>query len=231
MIQVLHSAFIQNSAFILAALTAIIAIPYIASKYVKETYPENVKKDFISVIHNTKSTPEYIPFLEFSLTGIWILLFIAMPLADAIFIGVVLTILITLAVTDIKYMILPNILTYSLIAIGISYGAIHGNMLGACIGAAFGAGVPLIILGVFYLVSGKVGMGMGDIKLFAGVGACMGVESLWFIIMAANLLGILYAVIVKYHRGTVMSFGQFIVAATLIWMLLPMNVKGFFSII
>ncbi len=75
--------------------------------------------------------------------------------------------------TDLKNRIVPNELTYSMVAIGIGFSLIYGVMMGDYIRAfygVFGAALAFALGYIMYLTGGWAG---GDVKLFAGLGALL----------------------------------------------------------
>lgn len=112
-----------------------------------------------------------------------------------------------LAVMDIKTTELPPEVALPIGAIGLltafvipeswPYSAIVGNVSGldAVLGGLIGGGLVVTIIGVYYLVTKRIGMGGGDIWMMVMVGACLGWECLPFIFLASSVQGIIAAVI------------------------------------
>jgi leader peptidase (prepilin peptidase)/N-methyltransferase len=76
---------------------------------------------------------------------------------------------------------------------------------------------------VFKLVTGKEGMGFGDFKLLAAMGAWLGVKMLLPIVLAASLIGAIVGIAMKMsaalREGRYVPFGPFLAGAGLIVML------------
>ena len=112
-----------------------------------------------------------------------------------------------LAVMDFKTTELPPEVALPIGAIGLltafvipeswPYSAVLGNVSGmdAVLGALIGGGIVVSIIGLYYLLTKRIGMGGGDIWMMVMVGACLGWECLPFIFLAASLQGIVAAVI------------------------------------
>ena len=77
---------------------------------------------------------------------------------------------------------------------------------------------------VFKLVTGKEGMGYGDFKLFAALGAWFGVQALIPIILVASVIGALVGIAMKFmsqlREGGYIPFGPFLAGAGFAAMLL-----------
>jgi len=134
--------------------------------------------------------------------------------------------LIALTGIDLDHQLLPDNLTLPLVwgglvaavAIGPAPGqALPVSPFAAIIGAAAGYSSLWLVFHVFRLITGKEGMGYGDFKLFAALGAWLGWKLLPLIIMlsaaAGAVLGILMIVIRGRDRAAPMPFGPYLAAA------------------
>jgi leader peptidase (prepilin peptidase)/N-methyltransferase len=100
---------------------------------------------------------------------------------------------IVLTMIDFEHQILPDVLTYSLLWLGLLVNT-HGYFcsLSAAVWGAVLAYLSLwTVIKLFYLLTGKIGMGYGDFKLFAALGAWFGGMALTPILLGACTLGIL----------------------------------------
>lgn len=144
-----------------------------------------------------------------------------------------LTILIALAIYDIKYLTLPNRLVY--ILLGVSVIHIIGSciffhedlnqIIGSIFGFVIGGGVFYIL---FQLSSGKW-IGGGDVKLGAVLGLILGSAlNAFMMIFIASLLGTLISLpllAVKRLGGkSQIPYGPFLIAATIILMLFSTSI-------
>ncbi len=77
------------------------------------------------------------------------------------------------------------------------FANIVGNIywLDAVIGGLIGGSIIVLIIGAYFLLTRRIGMGGGDIWMMIMVGACLGWECLPFIFLAASLQGIIAAAI------------------------------------
>lgn len=123
-------------------------------------------------------------------------LFAYTMLHGLIFMGILLAV----SVIDLDHMIIPDSLSLGGAMVGMGIAFLAGEGTGvpwqtSAIGAATGAGILLTVALVYQLVRGQEGMGMGDVKLMAMLGAFLGLESIPFIIFGAALQGTVFAVI------------------------------------
>lgn len=135
-------------------------------------------------------------------------------------------ILIAASVIDLRTQLLPDNLTLPLLWLGllISIAAVFVGPVQAIIGAATGYMLLWSVFQLFKLVTGKEGMGHGDFKLMAALGAWLGWESLPLVIILSAAVGALVGVALiagkKQGQGEPMPFGPFIAAAgwiALLW--------------
>ncbi|KFF49004.1 methyltransferase [Gammaproteobacteria bacterium MFB021] len=128
-------------------------------------------------------------------------------------------VLLALAVIDWRTQLLPDALTLPLLWAGLLYQwAYHPLWLGsAVLGAAAGYLVLWAVYWLFKLITGKEGMGHGDFKLMAALGAWLGWQNLPLLLLlsagAGTLIGIALIVGRRHERGQPLPFGPFIALA------------------
>jgi leader peptidase (prepilin peptidase)/N-methyltransferase len=105
--------------------------------------------------------------------------------------------LITLSIIDIKTMLLPDNLTLPLLWLGIAvnYFGIFTDLKSSVLGAMAGYLSLWSVYHLFKVLTGKEGMGFGDFKLLAAVGAWGGWQVLPFTIFASSLLGAIFGIL------------------------------------
>jgi leader peptidase (prepilin peptidase) / N-methyltransferase len=124
---------------------------------------------------------------------------------------------------DMRTQLLPDQLTLPTLWVGllISLFPIFVDPKAALLGAAIGYVSLWSVYWLFKLLTGKEGMGFGDFKLLAVMGAWMGPGALLPIILLSSLVGALIggAMIAmrKHEREIPMPFGPFIAMAGWIW--------------
>jgi leader peptidase (prepilin peptidase)/N-methyltransferase len=126
----------------------------------------------------------------------------AHPLPAALFTAIFGWWLFLLAALDVEHQWLPDRLTLPLIPAGlaIAWAGIGPPFTDRLIGAAAGFLVLALIAFAYRALRGREGLGGGDPKLFAAIGAWLGWQALPFVMLAAGLLG-LVAMLLKRLRG------------------------------
>ncbi len=99
--------------------------------------------------------------------------------------------LIALTMIDIDHQLLPDDITLPLMWLGLLFNltATYATLSDAVIGAMAGYLILWSIYWVFKLLTGKEGMGYGDFKLLAALGAWLGWQALPLIILLSSLVG------------------------------------------
>ncbi|MCK5895164.1 MAG: prepilin peptidase [Cocleimonas sp.] len=127
--------------------------------------------------------------------------------------------LITLSIIDAQTMLLPDNLTLPLMWIGIAvnYQHLFIDLKSSILGAMVGYLSLWSIFHLFRLVTGKDGMGYGDFKILAALGAWGGWQILPLTIFIASLFGAIFGMIwmmIKHDRETNMiPFGPWLASA------------------
>jgi leader peptidase (prepilin peptidase)/N-methyltransferase len=141
--------------------------------------------------------------------------------------------LLAMTFIDIDTQLLPDDLTLPLLWAGLLVN-LHGRFVplqDAVIGAAAGYLVLWAIYWLFKLATGKEGMGYGDFKLLAALGAWLGWTMLPTIILLSSVVGavvgISLIVFAKHGREKPIPFGPYLAAAGMIAMLYGAPIAGF----
>jgi leader peptidase (prepilin peptidase)/N-methyltransferase len=130
--------------------------------------------------------------------------------------------LLTLALIDFDTQLLPDSITLPLLWLGLLFNldAHFVPLSSAVIGAMAGYLALWSVYWLFKLVTGREGMGYGDFKLLAALGAWMGWEMLPSIILISSLVGALVGLtlIIAARRGrhVPIPFGPYLAAAGVI---------------
>jgi leader peptidase (prepilin peptidase)/N-methyltransferase len=138
--------------------------------------------------------------------------------------------LLALAMIDYDHMILPDVLTWPGIVLGILLQPLvpwarlwdgpWGAVAGAVLGALLGSGVLLAVWVAWYLWRHEEGMGLGDVKMLALIGAFLGWQGVLVALFFAALLGAVVGLTLMAVRGldfkAKLPFGVFLALGGLI---------------
>lgn len=130
--------------------------------------------------------------------------------------------LIALAVIDLNTQLLPDDITLPLLWIGLLVNINQGftDIQSAVIGAVAGYLSLWSIYWCFKLITGKEGMGYGDFKLLAAIGAWLGWSMLPVVILLSSLVGGLAGIglilATKLNRNVTIPFGPYLAGGALI---------------
>ena len=133
--------------------------------------------------------------------------------------------LIALTVIDIDTQLLPDSITLPLLWIGLLFNipGTFAPLSTAVIGAVAGYLSLWSVYWLFKFATGKEGMGFGDFKLLAAIGAWLGWKLLPLVILLSSfvgaVVGILLIVAQRHGRNVPIPFGPYLAAAGLIAML------------
>jgi leader peptidase (prepilin peptidase)/N-methyltransferase len=124
-------------------------------------------------------------------------------------------ILITLTVIDFDHQILPDSMTFSLLWLGLLLN-VNGTFVdleSAVLGAVAGYLYLWFYFWVFKIVTGKDGVGYGDFKLLAAIGAWFGWVVLPALLFIAFLLSAVLMLVMGTKRNTPIPFGPSLAAS------------------
>ena len=130
--------------------------------------------------------------------------------------------LIALTGIDFDTQLLPDDITLPLLWIGLTLNVFNAytDLKSAVIGAMVGYLVLWSVYWAFKLITGKEGMGYGDFKLLAALGAWLGWQMLPVIILLSSIVGavvgICLIVFSRHGRNTPIPFGPYLAAAGII---------------
>lgn len=134
--------------------------------------------------------------------------------------------LIALTFIDLDHQLLPDKITLPLVWLGIFFNlfTVYTDLASSVIGAIAGYLSLWSIYHLFRLITGKEGMGYGDFKLLAVLGAWMGWQYLPIIVLLSSLVGAVVGISLillrQHQRDIPIPFGPYLAAAgwiALIW--------------
>ena len=132
--------------------------------------------------------------------------------------------LLALACIDFDHSLLPDSLTQPLLWAGLIAAALHltsTTLSDSLWGAVAGYMSLWLIFWAFKLATGKEGMGFGDFKLYAALGAWLGWQALIPLMLLASILGIVMALVQRKRQipfGPFVAFAGFAFMAFMPWL-------------
>lgn len=133
--------------------------------------------------------------------------------------------LLTAAFIDLDHMILPDEITLGGLAIGLIGAALNPerSFVEALIGVISGGGVLWLVAYIYFVFTGREGLGGGDIKLLAWLGAVLGWQAIPFIILSSSIVGSFIGLIISFKSKeklkTMIPFGPFLALGALLYIL------------
>ncbi len=111
--------------------------------------------------------------------------------------------LVALSFIDLDTQLLPDSITLPMLWAGLAFNlfAVVAPLWDAVVGAICGYGILWIVYQVFRLLTGKEGMGFGDFKLLAMLGAWAGWQSLPLTILLSSVLGAIVGISLMAFKG------------------------------
>ena len=138
---------------------------------------------------------------------------------------------------DLKHYIIPNEITFSMMALGFvksfdpNLDSMFPNYVNSLIGGLFGYGIIWSIIYFYKQIRKKEGMGLGDAKLFAVVGFWFAWLAIPFVIFLSYVTALISVVPSLLKNSKSMSsqipFGPYIIIGTLLYLIFENNLNSF----
>lgn len=142
--------------------------------------------------------------------------------------------LIALTFIDADHQLLPDSITLPLIWLGLLFNlfATYTDLTSGVIGAIAGYLSLWLVFHLFRLLTGKQGMGYGDFKLLAALGAWLGWQLLPMIILMSSVVGTIIGVTLillrKHQREVPIPFGPYLAIAGWLALLFGPSLNRFY---
>ena len=125
---------------------------------------------------------------------------------------------------DLEHQILPNSITLPGIVAGLAFSLVGPpGWKASLLGAVLGGGSLYAIAAGYYAVRKEEGLGMGDVKMLAAIGAFLGWQAVLLTLVLSSLSGALIGVaMIAAQRGSMkyaLPFGTFLALGALVAML------------
>ncbi len=165
------------------------------------------------------------PIVELITGALFVLVVWLTPMGPLVFARLILvSILIVLFGIDLEHQILPNVITLPGIIVGLLFSLVAPpGITAALIGAVLGGGILYAIAAGYYLWRREEGMGMGDVKMLAMLGAFLGWRAVLVTLIVASFTGALVGLgMMALQRGGMkyaLPFGTFLALGAVVAML------------
>jgi leader peptidase (prepilin peptidase)/N-methyltransferase len=143
---------------------------------------------------------------------------------DSLFLYALVAALLVVTFIDIDHQIIPDVITLPGIPVGFlsSFLLAHITYKESLIGIILGGGLLLCVAWGYYLLTKREGMGGGDIKLLAMIGAFLGWKGVIFTVFAASAIGTAAGLVVTLRTGAgrklAIPFGPFLSLGALLYL-------------
>jgi leader peptidase (prepilin peptidase)/N-methyltransferase len=130
--------------------------------------------------------------------------------------------LVALSFVDFDTQLLPDSITLPLLWLGLLFNltGVYVPLADAVVGAVLGYLILWSVYWLFKLVTGKEGMGYGDFKLLAAIGAWLGWKVLPVVILLSSVIGAVVGigliVLARRGRSVPIPFGPYLAGAGLV---------------
>ena len=156
------------------------------------------------------------PIVELVTAGLFAL--VAAITTDPVVLGSYLVLsaaLVVLFAIDLEHQILPNVITLPGIVIGFLFSFVTPvGWLDSLMGILLGAGILYAIAAAYYAVRKEEGLGMGDVKMLAMIGAFLGWKAVLITLVLASFSGsVIGLIMIGTSRGSMkyaLPFGTFL---------------------
>jgi leader peptidase (prepilin peptidase)/N-methyltransferase len=141
--------------------------------------------------------------------------------------------LIVLFGTDLDVQRLPDLLTIPGLIAALLFSLVTGpGFVDALIGAALGAAIPALVRWGWKRATGVDGMGLGDVKMLAMIGAFLGWQQVWVVLFLASASGAVIGLVLvaagRRSLQTRLPFGTFLAIAAYIAALVGESVLSWY---
>lgn len=163
------------------------------------------------------------PFVE-ALTGaLWLGVWLRFgPTAECAANIVLVTLLVAITFIDIDHLIIPDSMSLGAIPVGLAFSLVTPvGWKASLLGTVAGGGVLILVAEGYRLLAKRDGMGYGDVKLLAGLGAFLGWKAIPFIILIGSVTGAVVGVTaMRLAKGDLkmeVPFGPFLALGALVY--------------
>lgn len=134
---------------------------------------------------------------------------------------------------DLRHQLIPDVISLPGILLGFASSLVNPALAwqDSGLGILIGGGTFYLVALIYFLLTKRIGMGGGDIKLLAMIGAFLGWQSLPFVIFSSALLGSIIGIgaMIKQRKGgkTVIPYGPFLALGALFYLFFETPIQFF----
>jgi leader peptidase (prepilin peptidase)/N-methyltransferase len=142
--------------------------------------------------------------------------------------------LVAITFIDLEHQIIPDVISLPGIGVGLAVSLVSPLVtpLDAVLGAVAGGGSLLAVAWAYRALRGVEGMGGGDVKLLAMIGAFLGWQSIFVTVMAASIVGSVVGIATMlYQRADAklaIPFGPFLAGGALVYLFFGERILDFY---
>lgn len=142
--------------------------------------------------------------------------------------------LVVITFIDLDHQIIPDVISLPGIAIGLAFSLVSPLVTprDALLGVLAGGGTLLAVAWTYQKLRGVEGMGGGDIKLLAMIGAFLGWQSIFVTLFVGSVIGSIIGVVVMLYEGAdtklAIPFGPFLAGGALVYLFWGDRILAFY---
>ncbi len=166
------------------------------------------------------------PFIELLTVGVMLPLLYLVPLHYIPAYFLFFSALIVTIRSDLESMLISRFVTLFLIPCGVMlsfFNLLPISYLDSMLGVLLGYGFLFGMAKLFKALTGKEGMGQGDLELLAFIGSFTGVFGCWFSVLVGSVfgsvIGVIYALLIAKNRNVRIPFGPFLAFGAIVYVL------------
>lgn len=142
--------------------------------------------------------------------------------------------LVVITFIDLDHQIIPDVISLPGIVVGLAFSLVSPLVtpFDAALGVLAGGGTLLAVAWLYKTFRGQEGMGGGDIKLLAMIGAFLGWQSIFVTLFVGSIIGSIIGVVVMLYEGSdsklAIPFGPFLAGGALVYLFWGDRILAFY---
>ncbi len=142
--------------------------------------------------------------------------------------------LVVITFIDLDHQIIPDVISLPGIVVGLAFSLVSPLVTptDALLGVLVGGGTLLTVAWLYQKLRGVEGMGGGDVKLLAMIGAFLGWQSIFVTLFVGSVIGSIIGVVVMLYEGAdtklAIPFGPFLAGGALVYLFFGDRILAFY---